>query len=82
MYSFNPHQIKNVLDKGSTSITKYQYINRCITRLEARDTEIINQFTRKNLTFAKGAELLHMVRSTIYKMQRRAVTRLTEIYNA
>ena len=53
-----------------------------ITRLEARDKEIINQFTRKNLTFAKGAELLHMVRSTIYKMQRRAVTRLTEIYNA
>ena len=82
IYRSQMEELFDELESVETQITKYQYINRCITRLEARDKEIINQFTRKNLTFAKGAELLHMVRSTIYKMQRKALIRLTEIYNS
>ena len=82
LYRSQMEELFDELESVETQITKYQYINRCITRLEARDKEIINQFTRKNLTFAKGAELLHMVRSTIYKMQRKALIRLTEIYNS
>ena len=69
------------LESVETQITKYQYISRCISRLDEKDKEIINKFTRKNLSFAKGTELLHMVKSTIYKMQKNAIARLAELYN-
>lgn len=81
IYRSQMEELLAELESVEMQITRYQYVNRCIGRLEQRDQEIINQFTRKNLTFAKGSEILHMVRSTIYKMQKKALDNLTELYN-
>ena len=82
IYRSQMEELLTELEDVETQIARYQYVSRCITHLEAKDREIINLFTRKNLTFAKGSELFHMVRSTIYKMQKKALDHLTEIYNA
>ena len=82
IYRSQMEELFDELESVEAQITKHQYVSRCITKLEAKDKEVINLFTRKNLTFAKGEEILHMVRSTIYKMQRKALMRLTEIYNS
>lgn len=81
LYRSQMEELFDELESVEMQITKYQYVSRCINKLEAKDKEVINLFTRKNTTFAKGEEILHMVRSTIYKMQRKALIRLTEIYN-
>ena len=81
LYRSQMEELFDELESVEMQITKYQYVSRCINKLEAKDKEVINLFTRKNITFAKGEEILHMVRSTIYKMQRKALIRLTEIYN-
>ena len=70
------------LENIEVQIMKYQYVNRCINLLAPKDKEIIELFTRKNLHFTKGAEIFHVVRSTLYRMQKKAVNNLTEIYNA
>lgn len=82
IYRSQMEELFDELENLETQIAKYQCINRCISRLDPVDKEITNLFTRKNLTFTRGAELLHMARGTIYKLQRRAVSNLTEIYNA
>lgn len=70
------------LEYVETQIAKFQFVNRCICQMDPKDREIIEKFTRKNLTFARGEELLHMVRSNLHRVQRTAVDKLTAIYNA
>lgn len=82
IYRSQMEELFDELENLEMQITKFQYVNRCISRLEPSDKEIITLFTRKNLTFTSAAELLHMSRGTIYKLQRRALSNLTEIYNA
>ena len=82
IYRSQMEELFDELESVETQITKYKYVNRCITKLEAKEKEVIDLFTRKNITFAEGEVILHMVRSTIYKMQRKALMKLTEIYNS
>ena len=81
IYRSQMEELFDELEGIETKIAKYQYVNRCISRLPPNEKEIINLFTRNNLTFTRGAELLHMARGTIYKMQRRALNCLVGIYN-
>ena len=69
------------LENVETQISKYRYIDRCISFLEPNDKAFINQFTRKNLTYAQGVETFHIARSSIYKFQKLAVENLVKIYN-
>ena len=81
IYRSQMEELFDELESLEMQITKYQYVNRCISHLDQNDKAIINLFTRKNLTFTRGAELLHMARGTIYKMQRTALINLARIYN-
>ena len=81
IYRSQMEELFDELENLEMQITKYQCVNHCISRLDPDDKEIINLFTRKNLTFTRGTELLHMARGTIYNMQKRAVTNLADIYN-
>ena len=63
-------------------IAQTRYVNRCIGRLEEADREIIESFTRKDLTYERGSQGMHMARNTLYKVQKRALERLVNIYNS
>ena len=69
------------LERTELQLTQHKYINRCISRLEKEDREIIDQFVRKDMTFEKGMTEFHMARSTLYKLQKKAIENLTVIYN-
>ena len=82
IYRSQMEQLFAELEYVETQIAKFQFVNRCICQMDLEDRMIIEEFTRKNLTFARGEELLHMVRSTLHRVQRNAVNKLTAIYNA
>lgn len=82
IYRSQMEELFEELEDVELQLTKMQFVNRCISQLEQKDKEIIDQFTRKNLSFAEGAEVLHLVRSTIYRAQKHAIDNLTVIYNA
>ena len=48
---------------------------------QAAHFETLNGFTKKDITYEKGSREMHMTRNTMYKLQKRALTNLTKIYN-
>ena len=70
------------LEIVETQIARIRFVNRCINQLDPKDKEILEAFTRKNLTFVHGQEELHMGRSSIHRTQKHAIEALTELYNS
>ena len=63
-------------------ITKYKYIERCISKLAPEDRDVIERFTRKDLTYEEGMAVFHVGRTTLYRLQKKAIDELLEFYNA
>ncbi len=43
--------------------------------------EIIEAFTRRDITYERASRDLHMTRNTLYKLQKRALEMLIKVYN-
>ena len=81
IYISQMEELFEELENAELQITKYKYVNRCISKLDVEAKEIIEKFVRNDLTYEKGAEIFHVSRSTLYRLQRKALGTLTDIYN-
>ncbi len=82
IYVSQMEELFDELERLETDITKYRYVNRCMNQLSQEEKEVIEQFTRKDLSYNEAMQELHYGRTTLYKVQRRAIERLTVIYNS
>ena len=81
IYQSQMEDLFTELEIVETQIARIRFVNRCINQLDPKDKEILEAFTRKNLTFVNGQEELHMGRSSLYRAQKHAIEELTELYN-
>lgn len=81
IYISQMEELCEELEAIEMKIAKNRYVDRCIGRLDNDDKEIIEGFTKKDITYEKGSREMHMTRNTMYKLQKRALTNLTKIYN-
>ena len=69
------------LENIEKQITKRKYVSRCISRLDEEEQEFIRKFICSDLTYEKGAELFHVSRSSLYRLQRKTLKDITQLYN-
>ena len=81
IYISQMEEIFAELENVEMHITKHKYVSRCINALDQEDKEVIEQFVKQDLSFERGMQVFHVARSTLYKMQKRAIKNLTAIYN-
>ena len=82
IYISQMEELFEELEAVEVQITKYRYIESCITKLDKEDRIFLKQFIRPDLTYEKGMEIFHTARSTLYRAQKRVIAILTEIYNS
>lgn len=75
-------EVLEELESTETQITKYKYVERCIGKLDPQDKDVIERFARKDLTYEDGMDVFHIGRTTLFRMQKKAIAHLLEIYNA
>lgn len=81
IYMFQMEGLFEELAVVETKIAKIGFVNRCIGRLEDADKRIIEEFTRKDITYESASQEMHMTRNTIYKLQKKALEKLVGIYS-
>ena len=81
IYISQMEELFEELEKVEIGITQYRYINRCICRLDPESKEVIEKFTRQDITYDNAMQSFHFGRTTLYKLQKRAIDQLTSIYN-
>ena len=81
IYISQMEELFEELERLETEITKYRYVNRCMNQLDPEDREVIEKFTRQAITYDDAMQVLHFGRTTLYKIQKRAIDHLTVVYN-
>ena len=81
LYISQMSELIEEMERLETEITRYRYVIRCINRLDLEDKEVINKFTRQGITYDDAMQKLHIGRTTLYKLQKKAITHLVEMYN-
>ena len=81
IYISQMEELCEELEDVEMKIAQNRYVNRCIGRLPHDEREIIEAFTRKDITYERASRDLHMTRNTLYKLQKRALEMLIGIYN-
>ena len=74
-------EVLEELESTETQITKYKFVERCIGKLDPDDKDVIERFTRKDLTYEDGMDIFHIGRTTLYRMQKKAMAHLLVVYN-
>ena len=81
IYISQMEELCEELEDVEMKIAQNRYVNRCIGRLPLDEREIIEAFTRKDITYERASHDLHMTRNTLYKLQKRALEKLIGIYD-
>ena len=82
IYISQMEELCEELETVEMKVAQIRYVNRCIGRLPHDEREIIEAFTRKDITYERASRDLHMTRNTLYKLQKRALEMLIRIYNS
>ena len=82
IYRSQMEELLEELEYVEKEITKQKYINRCIMKLNKDDRDIIDRFVKPDMTFEQGMQKFHMARSSLYRMQSKAIKNLIVLYNA
>ncbi len=82
IYISQMEELCEELEDVEMKVAQIRYVNRCIGRLPHDEREIIEVFTRKDITYERATRDLHMTRNTLYKLQKRALEMLIELYNS
>ena len=69
------------LERTEIQITKFRFVGRCINRLDPEDREVIERFTRKDIPYEDGMDIFHVGRTTLYRLQKKAIDNLLDIYH-
>ena len=81
IYISQMEELFEELESVEMQIIKHKYVSRCISRLGVEEKDIIERFIRSDMTYEKGSNLLHTSRSSLYRLQKKALAALTEMYN-
>ena len=81
IYISQMEELCEELEAVEIKIAQNRYVDRCIGRLDHDDKEILEGFTKKDITYERGAREMHMTRNTLYKLQKRALENLIKVYS-